>query len=272
MIIAVATMLFTACDTIPENEYCIFAGAVLNWEQGESFEAEQNAYVEKYTGPKCPNCPSADVTLDGAHQQYGERLVLISVNHFEGQGENFNGYPDMRTEDGTTWDKYYGINAIPAAYINRRTATQYSGTMSNITADIGTALAETPKIGLRVSASDEDRDGRVDIEVDLCFAENVARPLALTLALTEDSLVYKQSMPDGTRQEDYVHNHMLRDVITDVWGADVNATGAAGESLKATVRFTVAEDFKIENCNIVALVSDKETREVLNSAQTRIAR
>ena len=260
-------MGLVGCDTISPDEYTVYAGPVIEWTAGTPFTPVQHAYVEKYTGPKCPNCPAADVTLDAAHHQYGDQLVLISVNHPKGQGEPFPNQPDMRTDDGTAWDNYFGINAIPAAYINRRTATQYSGAMSNITADIGSVLAESPKVGVEVSAN--GADGSLQIEVNIAFAESVKLPLTLTLALTEDSLAYRQINGDNI-VDDYVHNHMLRDVITDTWGSDIDCTGVAGEVRKGTIAYTLPSNVDPAHCNIVALISDKQSREVLNSASCKL--
>lgn len=273
-IIIAAAVLFAACDKIAPEEYTIYSGPVITWEQGDATVAPvQCAFVEKYTGPKCTNCPLADATLDAAHQQFGERLVLISVNHPTGQGEPFSGQPDLRCDDGTAWDNYFGINAIPAAYLNRRTTTLYQGQMSNITSDIATALNESPVVVVSLTADDSDRDGKVDITVNVVFAQSYTQPLTLTLALTEDSLEYKQLMPNGTRQDDYVHNHMLRDVITDVWGADIECTGNAGEARRTSLTYTIpSNDINPDNCNIVAFVSDKQSREILNSNHIRIAR
>lgn len=263
-------MCVVSCDKIEPEEYTVYAGAPLVWEQGTAFDAVQRAYVEKYTGPHCSNCPLADVTLDAAHHQFGDRLAVISINHPTGQGVPFpSPQPDMRTDDGTTWDKYFGINAIPAAYLNRRTATQYNGSMANITADISTLLGESPIVGVDVTAS--SNGGKVEITASIVFVQSYTKPLTLTLALTEDSLPYRQIMPDNTIQDDYVHNHMLRDVITGVWGGDIDCNGTAGEALKTTVSYTVGNpDIKLENCNIVAFVSDKASRQVFNCAQTRI--
>ena len=263
-------MCLVSCDKIEPEDYTIYSGPSIEWTQGDATVAPvQCAYVEKYTGPKCPNCPAADETLDAAHHQYGERLVIISVNHPKGQGIPFPNQPDLRTDDGTAWDNYYGINAIPAAYINRNTATQYSGAMSNITADIASALKESPIVGVSVTANDNDGNGKVDITANVVFAQSYTKPLTLTLAITEDSLAYKQIFGDVTI-DDYVHNHMLRDVITDTWGADIDCTGAAGEARKASITYTLPADVVAANCNIVALVSDKQSKKVLNSTSCKI--
>ena len=267
----IGLICLVGCDKIEPENYTIYASAPLVWEQGTSFDAVQRAYVEKYTGPKCSNCPLADATLDAAHHQFGDKLAVISINHPAGQGIPFPNQPDLRTDDGTTWDNYFGINAIPAAYLNRDKAKQYSGSMDNITADISTAIGASPVVGIEVTAEDSEGNGKLEITASIVFAQNYSQPLTLTLALTEDSLAYKQILPDNSIEDEYVHNPMLRDVITDVWGADIDCTGAAGEARKTTVTYTVSDpSIKLENCNIVAFVSDKTSRKVLNCAQTRI--
>lgn len=273
-ILATAALLFAACDKIEPAEdgtYTVFAGISATWSDGEAVPAVQRALVEKFTGPKCPNCPAADVTLSAAHTTLGDKLVLISINHPIGQGTPFPGDPDMRTDDGTAWDNYYGINSIPSAFINRDKSKQYSGAMSNIAADLQTVVGESPVLALAVTADSTADGSSLNIAVNMQFVQAVSDDLTLTLALIEDSLAYRQINGDET-VNNYMHNHMLRDVLTDVWGADVDATGAAGECRKATFGTYRLKDDKIrlENCHIVAFVSYKNSKKVLNSASCHI--
>ena len=263
-------ILFASCDKINPNEYTTTTGGSgpSNW---ENFNV-QRALVEKYTGPKCPNCPNADVALDAAHEQYGDRLIVISVNHPTGQGEPFNGQPDLRTDDGTAWDTYFGINAIPAAYINRDPSTLFSGSMGNISAAIGEVVNAMPLCNIGVDARRSSAN-EVGIDVDLELLSDIGGEMTLTLALVEDSLVYKQSLPGGGVQDDYVHNHMLRDVITNTWGDEIPMQGYAREHKVGHFTYTLPNadpQIKTENCHIVAFVSDKASRKVLNSAQCKI--
>ena len=270
-----ATLLLASCDKITpadDGTYPVFAGISATWSDGDNVTPVQHALVEKFTGPKCPNCPEADITLEAAHALLGEQLIVISVNHPVGQGVPFPGDPDLRCDDGTTWDNYYGINAIPSAFINRDRSKQYSGQMSAITADLQSALTESPVLGLAVSA-DSTADGTgIDVSVSLQFEQQVDAPLTLTLALIEDSLAYRQSHGENV-VEGYMHNHMLRDVLTDVWGAEVDADGTAGERRKATFGTYHLKDtsIKLKNCHIVAFVSDRASKRVLNSASCKIA-
>lgn len=268
-----AALLLGACDKIEPAEdgtYTLFAGISATWSDGPAVGTDQRVLVEKFTGPRCPNCPDADITLDAAHEQLGDKLVVISINHPVGQGTPYPGDLDLRTDDGTTWDHYYGINAIPSAYVNRDKSNSYSGAMSNITADLQSALGESPVLGVEVKAT-EAAEGALDITVGLQFVQSYSSPLTLTLALIEDSLAYRQSHGSEVI-EGYMHNHMLRDVMTDVWGAEVDATGAAGEKRQATFGTYRVKDasIRLENCHVVAFVSDRATKRVLNTAICRI--
>lgn len=267
-LLSTAVLLFAACDKIEpadDGTYTLFAGISATWTDGEAVPAEQCALVEKFTGPRCPNCPAADVTLDAVHNTLGEKLVMISVNHPVGQGTPYPGDPDMRTDDGTAWDTYYGVNAIPAAFINRDKDHQYTGSMENIASDLQAAVDATPVLGLAVTADSSSDGSTINITVALQFHQAYSQPLTLTLALVEDSLPYRQS--NGSEVvEGYMHNHMLRDVLTDVWGAEVEATGAANECRKATFGTYRLKDsnIRLHNCHLVAFVSERSSKKVLN--------
>lgn len=273
-LLATATLLFAACDKITpdiDGTYTTFAGISATWNDGDAVEAVQHALVEKFTGPKCTNCPDADVTLDAAHATIGDQLVVISINHPVGLGVPYNGDPDMRCDDGTTWDNYYGINGIPSAYINRDKSRQYSSNMSNITADLQSAIAKSPVLGLNVSADSSTDGSAIDVTVGLQFVQEVKEPMKLTLALIEDSLVYRQANGE-TIDSNYVHNHMLRDVMTDVWGAVVDATGTAGEKRKAVFSSYRVKDssIKLKKSHVVAFVTYQSSGQVINTACCKI--
>ena len=259
-------MEFVGCDKIEESEYTVFDGAVVTWQISEkSIMPVQRAYVEKYTGPRCSNCPNADVTLAGIHN---DNVVMVSINHPTGQGMPYPDQPDLRTDGGNAWDAWFGINAIPAAYLNRNRSTQYQGSMSNIVNDINEALTINPTVAMEAEA--HNVSGKVNITVNLQFMKEYRDKVTLTVALVEDSLCYKQLLPDGSYDENYVHNHMLRKVITGFWGRDVEAIGAEGEALTGSLSFTPDDDIVLANSHIVAFISDKGTRKVLNCVNCAI--
>lgn len=256
-------MSLAACDKIDSDEYTVFAGSTAEWTDGTAVQNPvQRAYVEKYTGPRCTNCPAADRTLEALHEVQGSKLVIVSVNTKTDQfGAPMSGYPDMRTEDGAVWEDFWGVSGFPTAYVNRDNSTAYTGAMASIGAAVQAVCDQNPVVALEGEVSG---NGQISVHVNLEFKQAYTDPLTLSLVLVQDSLAYWQI--DGTTAvTDYVHNHMLRDVITDVWGADIDCTGAAGECRQATFSYTLPEG--MENWHVVALVSDKATRRVINSVQ-----
>lgn len=282
-ILSVAVLLFAACDKIEpgENgEYTIFAGATATWMDGTPIaNPVHRALVEKYTGPKCVNCPTADQKLNEAHERIGDQMIIIAITPGGGDGLPYTGQPDVSTEDGDQWAIAYGgsVNmSLPYVIVDRvNTETHtFSGgnTVSGVEGLVNSIIAQEPVVAVEVSATSA-ADGKVKIDVDLNYLQACDSSLTLTLALIEDSLVYYQAgtpSNGGTLQLEYRHNHMLRDVITDVWGMDIQAEGRAGEARKARFEYALPDVVVKENSHIVAFVSNKVTRRVLNCAECKI--
>lgn len=257
------SLLVVGCDKIDENDYTVYDGAVINWTEGDGVATHvQRVYVEKFTGPHCNNCTKADETLATVHDP---RVVIVSINHTD--DAPFPNQPDMRTDGGNAWDAWLGINAIPAAYINRDRSTQYQSDMANIIAAIDNALLKTPSVAMDVNAS---LGTDVTVTVDLQFLEDINNDLTLTAAITEDSLKYKQLLFGGGIDAEYAHNHMLRKVITGFWGRDIEAATTTNSAVKGTFHFSPSSDIVLENAHIVVFVSDKSSRKVLNCASCKI--
>lgn len=266
LMVFVGLMSFAGCDKIEPEEYTVYDGAMIEWETGSAnLPAVQRVYVEKYTGPRCSNCPTADVTLDAIHN---DNVVIVSINHPTGQGTPYPNQPDMRTVGGTVWDNYFGINAIPAAYVNRDRSTQYLGDMANIGSAINEALATVPQIAIEVEAIEVN--GSVYVITHLDYKQDIPDVLTLTVALVEDSVVYRQLLPDNSIDDNYAHNHMLRKVVTSYWGRDIEASGKKETKLVGSLNFMLPSDVELEHCHIVAFVSNKASRKVLNVASCEI--
>ena len=80
-LLAASLLLFTACDKIDENEYVVFAGASgTGYDSEATVPAVQRAFVEKYTGVRCVNCPNADIVLHDLGEKYGDQLIITAIH------------------------------------------------------------------------------------------------------------------------------------------------------------------------------------------------
>jgi hypothetical protein len=260
IILAAAMMLFAACDKIdPEERLIESGGNDSQWAEGAV------AYVEKFTGPLCSNCPMADRTIENLHHTYGDRLVVVSVTSItNSQGNPYGSEPTMQLEATRVWEQRYGALALPVAYINRGDKA-YTSSMNDLGGGIEEALMVEPTVKVSVSC---DVDGlQLEINTDMELAVDYADVLTLTLMITEDSMQYTQC--DGTNVvPDYVHNHMLRAVVTEPWGKSLTMGTTAGSKKHDRTTFnTGGIGCYAPNSHVVALVCDAATHRVLGCAQ-----
>ena len=252
-----------SCDKIDPAERLIESGGnESQWAEGAV------AYVEKYTGPLCSNCPMADRTIENLHHTYGDRLIVVSVTSItNSQGNPYGSEPSMQLEATRVWEQRYGALALPVAYINRGDKA-YTSSMNDLGGGIEEALMTAPTVKVSVSAEMEGTNVEINTSAEL--GTDYADPVTLTLLITEDALAYTQC--DGTSVvPDYVHNHMLRAVVTDSWGKSFAIGTTAGSKKNDHTSYNLgALTIVPENSHVVALVCDAATHRVLGCAQCNI--
>ncbi|MDY5969253.1 MAG: Omp28 family outer membrane lipoprotein [Bacteroidales bacterium] len=271
-----ALFAFSSCDKIEADDngnYITFAGATGEWTDGGTVsDHSQRVFLEKYTGVRCINCPTADAVIHDAMSKYGPKLIPVAIHDSGTFSRPFSGNPDLRTEDGNVWSKYFGVVQYPSALINRSLkegSANIADPTSSMDGAIDAILGISPSIAVEVN-SQKTGGGTLNISTKVEFLQNVEEKLTLTLLLMEDSIIAKQSQPNGTTNDAYVHNHVLRDVITDVWGMDVDADGRQGTRRAVTIDYNgLKSDWNLARCHVVAIVSNKDSRAVVNAAECK---
>lgn len=272
-ILIACALFFASCDKIEEDNYIVYAGAAGKWYNGSGVaDHSQRAIIEKYTGVRCVNCPTADEAINASLNQFGDKLIAVAIHDSSSFTKPIGDTPRLSTADGETMSQYFGIRAAgqyPAALISR-TATSTGWDIftptEGINSRVESIINNNASIAIAVDSAILHND-TVDITVNIEFLQTVGEDLTLTLMLMEDSLVVTQRLHDGSDDESYIHNHVLRDVITDVWGADIDCTGTAGEKRVAMFKYVPDNaEWILRKCHIVAFVSDKASKHILNVA------
>lgn len=255
-----------SCDKIDSDKYIVFAGANGTWYDSEmEIPSAQRAFIEKYTGVRCVNCPMADEAIHAAAGKYGDALVVAAIHAANNFGKPLGNDPDLRTEKGNIWfNEFIGSLGLPAAMINRNYDDIFTPT-SGLDDRIEAIIAQPSRINMLITSSVEE--SKYIAEVHLGFAQDVPEELSLTVLVVEDK-IYTTQMKQGEGEiENYEQNHVLRDIITDAWGIDVDANGQQGTKRMVRLNFELRSDCVPENCHLVAFVSDKATRKIINAAQ-----
>ena len=277
-LLACAAILFASCDKIDENNYIVYSGLVGEWFDGEGVsDHTQRAIIEKYTGVRCLNCPVAEDAINDIVAQNQGRLFAVAIHDSSSFGKPYSGNPDLRSAVGDAWSHYFGIfdaGQYPTAIVNRTllgNGWDIFNPISNINSHVNPILNSPASVAISVDA--EKEESSVSITVNLEFLENVGDKLNITLFVIEDNINATQLMPDGTKNDEYIHNHVLREVITDLWGAEVDCTGAAGEKRYSRFNYLLNEENSyiiLANAHIVAMLTNRLTGEVVNVAECSI--
>ena len=277
LLLAAGLMAFTSCDKIDEDKYLIFAGASGTWyESTADIPHVQRAFVEKYTGVRCINCPKADETIHAAAERYGDALVTVAVHaRSNGFGRPLSGDPSLCTEDGDTWYDYFGINAQPAAMINRaRTGNAWDifTPTSNFDDRINSVIRNTPPIAIMVQNTMTEESDALNSDVHIEFLENFTEELTLTVLVTEDKIYTHQSKAGEGEVENYEQNHVLRTFVTNLWGLPVEWDKTAGKKAMIRLLYNLPKNCNPRNCHVVAFVSYQGSRQIINSAEAPVVR
>lgn len=262
------TVAFASCDKIESDDYLIFSGSTGEWYDGQPVaDHTQRLLVEKYTGNRCTNCPDADEIISQIQNTAGDKMIAISI-HAGMFSSPIEGNQDLRTEVGNTWHDFFGVSNYPTAMINRSGGILgYAEMESGINAALSDSA--TAKLAMDIGTEYDPQSRQLTIKSNIEFLEDIAESLTFTILVMEDGIIGKQKSGSETL-DNYEFKHVFRNTVTDLWGIDVDADGKTGTCRYVVLNYTLPTEYVAENCHIVGFISNKETKEVIQCAETGV--
>jgi len=270
LFVALSTQLFllASCDKIESDQHWVYSGVSAEWHDYTGVVPnDMRVLMEKYTGVRCVNCPKADTVIHEAADKYGDAFIVIAT-HAGTFSRPYGEDPTLSCSVAEEWHDYFGITAEPMGLLMR--GKNSSGDwdlfspIANFDNLVEDYLNRAPEVAIALSRMDSGGYSYASVEIE--FLEDIAVPLTLTLVATEDDVQVTQESPAG-HIEDYPENHVLRCAITDPWGMEVVADGKRGTKRQVRLPLEISNVTNLNNCNIVAFISEKDSRRILNAAQ-----
>jgi len=267
-ILLLLALLFGSCD---EKEVMI--------PEFEQPDSDQVVLVEKLTGVSCPNCPTGGAELERMKGQFGDNIAVVSIyTPFLGQPKENSKY-DFRTQYGVQIEDHLGLYlGKPAASINRKL---FPGEQYRPIANLGSwasyVLSELQDFApLTIDVEHEFNTDSRELTMDFSITgrDFMEGDYRFTVYVIESGIIDPQEHPSGVI-DNYVHNNVLRKVISSVTGDLLSTELSPHESVNRSYSFTLPEEdgwWVAEKCSIVAFVSERtsESRDVLQTVKFNI--
>lgn len=270
LLIPIAAWALSACDTIDSNE---------RWGEKAPVVIKKNVLIEDFTGQLCINCPTAAEEIHKLQQ--GTAGALIAVGIHSGGSKlcySVEKLPfGLATDIGEMYNTDWGVKSLPSGMIDRHGGLLEFTKWASVAAK---RLGLDPAVEMELSTSydgnaSDTQWGKAEIKVEM--SENQAGALKnayINLWITESNITARQTMPDGTTNAAYVHQHVLRDVITPAYGQLVETTDDGTAVYTATYDipkiYGRSSKTDVLNMAVVAFVTKGEKGEVMQAEEARI--
>ena len=235
----------------------------------------RNVIIEEFTGRNCGYCPDGHRIANLIVANNPGRVWAVNIH---AGGYSPVTYPNMNTTDGTTITSGFGIGGFPAGHVNRSTAEDLG--RNQWESHTNTQLAQQAEVNVAGFVTLNHTTRTANITVEVYYTANSSQSTNyLTIMMLQDSILGSQSgnyyNPSQMLNGQYVHQHVLRDVVTSTWGDEISPT-TAGTLITKNYTYQIPEsigvpngvEVDLNNILFLAFVSEKydgtPTRPILN--------
>lgn len=240
----------------------------------------QKVVAEEFTGAWCPYCADGDAIMKSIASNY-EKAIPITIHTGDA----------MEVQEGTDLAAFYSPN-YPMALVNRENAPIGRGTWSSAIAS-ATQGASVVSVSINNSVW-VDATRTIDFDVDISFTGAASGDMRFNVFVVQDEMTGSGNGWDQANSEqgtlghmyyqagnpipNFLHTHVLRDMLDGVWGAAgiIPTTAAFGTTATNHYSFTVPASWDETGLEFVAVVqrfdgNGMADREILNAEEFHLS-
>ena len=254
-------LLFFGCSEIPPN----LGGGPITPGPGI---IQKKVLIEEFTGVRCVNCPAGSEAIENLIDIHGDDLIAVSIHATNFATPYTNSEHDFEVEDGVSILDFVGLpQGFPTAVVDRKLfdgELELQLARSKWAGLIEQELQEEAIASLELKA-ELSNSGTMNIETNIAFVNpDPVEQYKLTIIITEDNIVDPQETPEG-KQDDYVHKHVLRDIITPFSGQDIIGTDPAVIEFND---YIIPDGWNTAELNVIAVIHNSvDNKEVVQVEQ-----
>lgn len=243
--------MLAACDYIAEDERLIYDPIMSDVNMDDNKDDEQPkltkrvVLLEDFTGQRCLNCPTATNVIEQLQKACGDALVAVAIHGGDQAMFSNAKIIGLRTEMADEYYNYWKLQYKPVGLINRHSPIKPEFWAAAVKEE----LAKHAPLRLDGSAVLADNDINIQIKAEGTDGTVTGK---LQVWLLEDGIKTLQLMPDGTANQEYIHNHVFRTAVNGIWGEDISVE--EGKTVERTMTQALEPNWDTEQLSIVAFV------------------
>lgn len=231
-------MLLTGCSNISEDERLIYV---------KPAAVSRCVLIEDFTGQRCVNCPNATEEIVRLQEQYGEENVIAVAIHSGPLGFYTNNrFLGLKTETGEEYWNHWQLEYQPVGLIDRQGVVDYTSWGAKVHEELERTAPVSISIDVQVS------DGKLSVNTQVMGTDGNTDG-HLQLWLVEDDVNAFQLMPDGTRNDGYLHQHVFRTALNGTWGESLTVKEGETQTINHD-GMELNEAWNVANLSVVAFV------------------
>ncbi len=215
----------------------------------------KNVLLEEYTGINCASCALGHETATGIMNKYPGRINIINV-HSGDFAEPVGDQPDYRTPYGEKLRSTANANTYPSASINRHIFPEYEDytalqryNWEDASLQIMDMISPV-NIGMESSYNESER--KISIHVEVYYTSSSPESSnRLNLAILQNNVIG----PQAGQGDNYIHQHMLKDLITGQFGDTIYQTNQ-NDLNEFYYEYILPEEWPVEDMSLVAFVAE----------------
>ena len=239
--------MLAACDYIAEDERLIYDPIMsdVNKDDEQPKLTKRVVLLEDFTGQRCSNCPTATNVIEQLQKACGDALVAVAIHGGNQAIFSTSKVIGLRTPTADEYYNYWKLQYKPVGLINRQSPIKPDFWATTVKEELAKPAP------LRLDGSAVLADNAISIQIKAEGTDGTVTGM-LQVWLLEDGIKTLQLMPDGTPNQEYIHNHVFRTAVNGTWGEDISVE--EGKTIERSMTQALDPNWNKEQLSIVAFI------------------
>lgn len=237
---------------------------------------DKKIIIEEFTGVRCVNCPAGSAEIEGLLDIHGEQLIAVSIHAGFFSTPYTNSKEDYTTPDGTALEGFLDSPlGYPTAVINRKLFENQDDRQVSQSAWAGLVQQEKGQLSplvLDLNLDFDETTRQLTATTNIQSAETLTGEYRYSVMVIENGIVDVQLTPEEGEKEDYVHKHVLRDMMTPFDGESIDEAFTAGTTVEKVHQMILPENYNATKVSVIVMVHETgDSREIVQVEEKRLA-